>query len=118
MNVFQCLIPADPSQHKENAKGEVYLFQLPLLSNKQGILSSEQCHFGFTPPQMRSEAQLHVLISDGKDSNNRTTNTNILRSSSVRSRKEEPFPGAKVSLILMYAETTLHILNKMGFSRK
>lgn len=31
MNVFQCLIPADSSQHEENVTGKVHLLQLPLL---------------------------------------------------------------------------------------
>lgn len=57
---------------------------------------------------MRSETQRLALILDEKGSNNWMSNTDSLRSGSVRSGKEEPFPKAEVSLVLMYAEATLH----------
>lgn len=114
MNVFQCLIHADPIQHKENATGEENLLQLPLLFNLGWILSHARCHFAFTPPpHMRSEAQCLASILDEKVRKNWTSNINILRSSSVRSRKEEPFPG-KGCLCLSGSSTSSSSSSSLG----
>lgn len=103
MNASQHLIPADPSQHKENITEEGHLLQLPLALN----LNTQPCTMSFWVYTTEETTSSTSGFLHEKDSNNCTSNINVPRSSSVRSRKEKPFPEAEVSLVLVYSESTL-----------